>query len=96
MTKNIFCSIKENSFLINLTEDRQSILVEMPEDIHQKINCAVKENTFNFRLSPIETFIRVNIAGGLKGEEGHTHPNKEMLDSLRYDAAYQCYLLKDN
>lgn len=96
MANNIFCTLKEEVLKINLAEDSQSIFVEIPEAIKQRINCTIKEENLNFTLSQSDSLIRVTITGGLKGEEGHTHANKEMLDSLRYDVFYRCYLLRDN
>jgi len=96
MSEKIYCTLKEEVLKINLAEDTPSIFVEIPESIRQRINCTIKEENLNFILSPIESLIRVTIVGGLKGEEGHTHPNKEMLDSLRYDIDYRCFLLRNN
>jgi hypothetical protein len=58
MSESIYCTLKEEILKINLVEDNQSIFVEIPEIIKQRINCTIKEENLNFCLSSIDSIIR--------------------------------------
>jgi len=67
-------------------------IIKITLEKSQPINVLLIKESFNFSFTEIP-LINITIEGGLKGESGHIHSNKEILDSIYFDNQLKNFLI---
>jgi len=70
----------------------ESEIINITLEKNQPINVSLTKETL-IDVSLTESVINVVMEGGLKGESGHIHANKELLDSIYFDNQLKNFLI---